>query len=143
MVEHGIKASIISVVDDVSDWAAGDYVTYQVEKSERLVSLVSESVTKTPYAVKDSAVPPSTCLCQSDEDITFIGLAAFVVRVELSGVVFIVVTIPEQAANRDRKGVIGVPQHILPKLETTLDGIWVLAVGESAPSSVCVIIEIR
>ena len=142
MVEHVIKASIISVVDDVSDWAAGDYVTSHFEKSERLVSLVSENVTKTPCPCKANA-PPSTYLCQSDEDITFIGLAAFVVRVELSGVVFIVVTIPDPAANHDSKGVIGVPQNILPKTETTLDGILVLAVGESASGSVCVIIEIR
>ena len=121
MVEHVIKASIIAVVDDVGDRAAGDYVTCQVEKSERLVSLVSEGdlslATITPFASKDSA-PPSIPLAKSD-GITVSGSAAFGVSVELSGVVFSAVTVPDLAANVDRHGVIGFALSSLPKEETT------------------------
>ena len=122
-----------AVVDDVSDWAAGDDVTCQVEKSERLVSLVKERdlslVTKTPFAPKGSSVPPPFSLSQSD-DITVSGAAACVVSVELSGVVFSVISVADLAANLDRPGVIGVALSSLPKEETTLDGIFCLAVGD-------------
>ena len=148
LVEHVIEEEtsagalvICAVVFDVGDGAAGDLVTFRVDKSDGLSSLDNEVhlclAAITDLALQDSASPPASLLFELKGGTVSVATVATAlgVSVELSCVLCPPVGFPDLAANTDWLCVLALSLQTLAEPESTLDGTLDIAFGDIALGS--------